>query len=145
MVGQDHGDLKPKSFVLLFDEGATFTELRVEVAEPKPIRTTSQPSSQNRADVSQLKGDVSAKIRSQHVRNKSSSLAALAASSLSIVGNPSNLGDSQSRLKWLERKFRKRVRIQNRYESNERLIEAANVIVVLLIPTRTQLPWINHA
>ncbi|KAJ4205895.1 hypothetical protein NW759_014372 [Fusarium solani] len=113
MVGQDHGDLKPKSFVLLFDEGATFTELRVEVAEPKPIRTTSQPSSQNRADVSQLKGDVSAKIRSQHVRNKSSSLAALAASSLSIVGNPSNLGDGQSRLKRLERKFRKRVRIQN--------------------------------
>ncbi|RSL93803.1 hypothetical protein CDV31_014566 [Fusarium ambrosium] len=65
------------------------------------------------ANVSQLKEDISAKIRSQHARSKSSSLATLAASSLSIVGNPSNSGDGQSRLKWLERRFKKRVRIQN--------------------------------
>ncbi|KAI8711312.1 hypothetical protein NCS52_01507200 [Fusarium sp. LHS14.1] len=113
MVGQDRGDLEPKSFVFLFDEGERFTELRVEVAELKPIGITPQPSSQSIVNVSQLKEDISAKIRSHHARNRSSSLAALAASSLSIVGNPSNLGDGRGRLKWLERRFKKRVRLEN--------------------------------
>ncbi|KAL2678390.1 hypothetical protein Neosp_009136 [[Neocosmospora] mangrovei] len=112
-VGQDRGDQEPKSFVFLFDEGEKFTELRVEVAELKPIGISPQPSSQSLVNVSQLKEDISVKIRSQHARNKSSSLAALAASSLSIVGNPSNLGDGQGRLKWLERRFKKRVRLEN--------------------------------
>ncbi|RSL97580.1 hypothetical protein CEP52_010805 [Fusarium oligoseptatum] len=113
MVDQDRKDLEPKSFILLFDEGATFTELKVEVAELKPTRITPVLSGQTMANVSQLKEDISAKIRSQHARSKSSSLATLAASSLSIVGNPSNSGDGQNRLKWLERRFKKRVRIQN--------------------------------
>lgn len=96
-------------FTLLFAKGTEFTELKVEVKDEKPRSMISQSSKQSVESVSVLKHEISVKNRLQRMTNKGSSIVALAASSLLIVGNPSSSGMGHSRLKSVEAKLRKRV------------------------------------
>ncbi|KAF4448824.1 hypothetical protein F53441_7816 [Fusarium austroafricanum] len=100
---------KKRNFALVFEEGLRLTEVMVEVTETNSAKSSIEGTQK----VSQLRQDVSVKRRYKMARGKSSSLVALAVSSLSIVGNPSGPGEGQSRLQRLAVKLKKSPKLGN--------------------------------